>query len=57
AITTLAKILDINVDTTDIKKKIERLRIQHRNLMEETIRSLQQQQQQKPTGRVPQIYR
>ncbi|MGD2107097.1 MAG: PAC2 family protein [Nitrosopumilaceae archaeon] len=57
AITTLAKILDIKIDTTDIKKRMERLRIQHRKLMEETIRSLQQQQQQKPKGRTPQIYR
>lgn len=57
AITTLAKVLNIKVDTTDIQKKMERLRIQHRNLMEETIRALQQQQQDKQTGRAPQIYR
>ncbi|QUC64575.1 proteasome assembly chaperone family protein [Nitrosopumilus sp. K4] len=57
AITTLAKVLNVKVDTTDIKKKMERLRIQHRNLMEETIRALQQQQQDKQTGRAPQIYR
>lgn len=56
AITTLARVLDIKVDTTDIQKKIEWLRIQHRNLMEETIRSLQQQQEKKP-GKAPQIYR
>jgi len=56
AITTLAKVLEIKVDTTDIQKKIEWLRIQHRNLMEETIRSLQQQQGKKP-GKAPQIYR
>jgi uncharacterized protein len=56
AITTLAKVLEIKVDTTDIQKKIEWLRIQHRNLMEETIRSLQQQQEKKP-GKAPQIYR
>ncbi|PIW31714.1 MAG: 3-isopropylmalate dehydratase [Nitrosopumilales archaeon CG15_BIG_FIL_POST_REV_8_21_14_020_37_12] len=55
AITTLAKVLNVKVDTTDIKKRMERLRIQHRNLMEETIRALQQQQQDKT--RVPQIYR
>jgi len=55
AITTLAKILNIKVDTIDIQKKMERLRIQHRNLMEETIRTLQQQENQ-PT-RAPQIYR
>ena len=56
AITTLARILNVKVDTADIQKRIEWLRIQHRNLMEETIRSLQQQQEKK-TGRVPQIYR
>ena len=57
AITTLAKILKVKVDTTDIQKKMERLRIQHRNLMEETIRSLQAQKQDQRSGRVPQIYR
>ena len=56
AITTLAKILKVKVDTTDIKKRMERLRIQHRNLMEETIRALKQQQQDK-SPRAPQIYR
>jgi len=55
AITTLAKILNIKVDTIDIQKKMERLRIQHRNLMEETIRTLQQQEN--PPARAPQIYR
>jgi uncharacterized protein len=57
AITTVAKVLDIVVDTTDIQKKIEWLRIQHRNLMEETIRSLQSKYQEKSSGRIPQIYR
>ncbi|MFB5612101.1 MAG: proteasome assembly chaperone family protein, partial [Nitrosarchaeum sp.] len=37
AITTLAKILSIKVDTIDIQSKMDLLRIQHRNLMEETI--------------------
>jgi len=55
AITTLAKILNIKVDTIDIQKKMERLRIQHRNLMEETIRTLKQQENQ--PARAPQIYR
>ncbi len=54
AITSVAKILKIQVDTTDIQKRIERLRIQHRNLMEETIKALQQKE--KP-ARTPQIYR
>ncbi len=57
AITTLAKILKIKVDTKDIQKKIERLRIQHRNLMEETIKALQAQQEKQPQPRAPQIYR
>lgn len=57
AIATLAKVLNIKVDTTDIQKKIDRLRIQHRNLMEETIRALQQQQHEKQPTRTPQIYR
>ncbi len=55
AIVTLAKILDVKIDTQDIENRIEKLRIQHRNLMEDTIRTLQQQQEQKT--RVPQIYR
>lgn len=54
AITTIAKILKIKVDTTDIQKRMERLRIQHRNLMEETMKALQQQEKQPKT---PQIYR
>jgi predicted ATP-grasp superfamily ATP-dependent carboligase len=54
AIVTLAKILDIKVDTRDIQNKIDKLRIQYRNLMEETIRALQQQEKQ---VRPPQIYR
>jgi uncharacterized protein len=54
AIVTLAKILNIKVDIHDIQNKIDKLGIQHRNLMEETIRALQQQQKQ---VRPPQIYR
>ncbi|MFB5636288.1 MAG: proteasome assembly chaperone family protein [Nitrosopumilus sp.] len=55
AIVTLAKILDITVDTRDIQNRIEKLRIQHRKLMEETLRALQQQQGK--DTRTPQIYR
>lgn len=55
AIVTLAKILDIKINTSDIRNKIDELRIQHRNLMEETIRALQQQQEKQT--RIPQIYR
>lgn len=55
SIVTLAQILNIKIDTTDIQKKMEHLRIQRRNLMDETIRTLQQQKiENKP--RVPQIY-
>lgn len=57
AITTLAKVLNVKVDTTDIQKRMERLRIQHRNLMEETVRALQQQKQEQSPTRAPQIYR
>jgi predicted ATP-grasp superfamily ATP-dependent carboligase len=56
AIVTLAKILDVEIDTRDIENKIDKLRIQHRNLMKETIQTLQQQKQEKKT-RTPQIYR
>jgi len=55
AIVTLAKILDVKVDTHDIKNRIDKLRIQHRNLMEETIRTLKQNQEKQT--RAPQIYR
>ena len=55
AIITLAKILDVKIDTHDIKNKIDKLRIQYRNLMEDTMHTLQQQQEKKT--RAPQIYR
>ena len=51
-IVTLSKVLGIKIDTSDIQNKMERLRIQHRNLMEETIRA-SQEKKVKP----PQIYR
>lgn len=54
AIIMVAKILDVEINTQDIKNKIDKLRIQYRNLMEETTRILQQQE---PKTRVPQIYR
>ena len=53
AIVTLAKILDIEIDIKDIQNKIDTLRMQHRNLMEETLRTLQKEKQ----TRAPQIYR
>ena len=57
AIISLAKILNIKIDTTDIQKKMEHLRIQRRNLMDETIRTLQQQKTENKPTRAPQIYR
>ncbi|MGB0856028.1 MAG: proteasome assembly chaperone family protein [Nitrosopumilus sp.] len=57
AIITLGKILKIKADTSDIQNKIDKLRIQYRNLMEETTRTLQQQPLQEKQVRVPQIYR
>ena len=62
AILTLGKVLGVKVDTNDIQNKMDKLRIQHRNLMEETAKALQQQQKQQQTPkekqvRIPQIYR
>ena len=56
AITVLSKILKIKIDTSDIQKKLEYLRIQHRNLMQETINALQLQQEKQPLSRAPKIY-
>jgi uncharacterized protein len=53
ALVTISKILNIKIDTSDIRNKMDKLRIQHRNLMDETLRTLQQEKQ----ARVPQIYR
>lgn len=55
AIMVLAKILNVKVDTSDIKNKIDKLRIQYRNLMDETILKLQSQQEKQV--KPPQIYR
>ena len=56
AITVLSKILNVKIDTTEIQKKLEHLRIQHRNLMQETIAALQQQSGKQPKHRMPHIY-
>jgi uncharacterized protein len=56
AITSLAKVLKIQVDTTEIQKRIDYLRIQHRNLMQETLDMLTQHEKQLPS-KVPPIYR
>jgi len=56
AVTTLAKILKIQVDTSEIQKRVDYLRIQHRNLMQETLDALYQQEPQLPS-KAPPIYR
>lgn len=56
AITSLAKVLKIQVDTTEIQKRIDYLRIQHRNLMQETLNMLSQHEKQLPS-KAPPIYR
>jgi uncharacterized protein len=56
AITVLSNILKVKIDTTEIQKKLEHLRIQHRNLMQETIAALQQQAGKQTTSRMPRIY-
>ncbi|MFY9301396.1 MAG: PAC2 family protein [Candidatus Nitrosotenuis sp.] len=56
AITSLAKVLKIQVDTTEIQKRIDYLRIQHRSLMQETLDMLSQHEKQLPS-KVPPIYR
>ena len=55
AIMILAKILDVKIDTSDIQNRMEQLRIQNRNLMEETTRTLQHKNEEHP--RIPHIYR
>ena len=54
AITALAKVLKIQVDTTDIQKRIDYLKIQHKNLMQDVLNTLQQERQ---PSKVPPIYR
>lgn len=56
AITSLAKVLKIQVDTTEIQKRVDYLKIQHRNLMEETLNMLAQQEKQL-SSKAPPIYR
>ena len=55
AIETIAKILDVKVDTHEIQNDIDILRIQHRTLMEETNRQLQQHLEKQ--AKIPPIYR
>jgi uncharacterized protein len=56
AITVLSKILKVEIDTTEIKQKLEHLRIQHRNLMQETLSALQQPAGKQPGSMMPRIY-
>ena len=55
AIVKIAKILDVKVDTRKIQNEIDILRIQHRTLMEETNRKLQQHLEKQ--AKIPPIYR
>ncbi|MEO9309760.1 MAG: PAC2 family protein [Nitrososphaera sp.] len=55
AITSLARVLKIQVDTTEIQKRVDYLKIQHRNLMQETLDILAQQEKQLST-KAPTIY-
>ena len=52
AIKTLARLINVKINEKEIQERMEKLRIQHRNLMEETIKSIQRQK-----GKPPQIYR
>lgn len=56
AIKSVAKVLGIKVDTTDIQKRVDYLRIQNRNLMQETLEALYPQEKHLPS-KVPPIYR
>ena len=57
AITVISKILKIQIDVRDIKKKLEFLRIQHRKLMQQTIDALKQDQRADSGKTMPQIYK
>jgi len=56
AIESIAKVLKINVDTADIQKRVDYLRIQNRNLMQETLEALYPQEKHVPS-KAPPIYR
>jgi uncharacterized protein len=57
AITIISKILKIQINVKDIKKKLEQLRIEHRRLMQQTIDALQQDQRAKSDKKMPPIYK
>ncbi len=54
-IQTLARILKTSIDLTDFKKQIDFLRLQNRQLMEETLNVMQQEREQPSSP--PQIYK
>ena len=54
-IKTLSHIINIEIDLTEFKKQIDYLRLQNRQLMEETLNVLQAQREQPTTP--PQIYK
>ena len=57
AITIISKILKIQIDVKDIKKKLEHLRIEHRKLMQQTIDAFQLDREAEPRKKMPQIYK
>jgi len=54
-IKTISQILKIDIDLTEFKKQIDYLRLQNRQLMEETLNVMQAQREQPTTP--PQIYK
>jgi uncharacterized protein len=54
-IKTLSRIMKIDIDLTEFKKQIEYLRLQNRQLMEDTLNILQAQKEPSPSP--PQIYK
>jgi uncharacterized protein len=56
AVMSLARVLKLKVDTSDIQKRIDYLRIQHRSLMQETLEAMHHQEKQAQT-KAPPIYR
>ena len=56
AISTLFKVLNLKIDISDLKQKIDYLRIQYRTLMQDTVYALQQRPESKLASSAPQIY-
>jgi uncharacterized protein len=55
-IKTISRIMKIDIDLTEFKKQIDYLRLQNRQLMEETLNVMQAQREQ-PSSTPPQIYK